>query len=202
MNKAPSDRTRVRTQKQRGIYDWDTIRAILDESPICHVGIADQAQPFVIPMACARDGDDLLLHGHAKSRLIQHLGEGQPACVTITLLDGLVLAKSQFHHSINYRSAVLFGTASRIEEPEEKQRALLKLVAHLSPGREKLARPGNATELKATTILRFKIDEASAKVRTGPPVDDPEDADLDVWIGVIPIYQIEGPPLQADSPYL
>lgn len=180
-----SHRIRVRRRPERARYDRAEIYPIVDAAIICHVGFSVEDQPYVIPMGFARDGECLYLHGPTKGRIMNHLQSGARACVTISHLDGLVLAKSQFHHSMNYRTAILFGTCREIVDPEEKSNALKKLVAHLTPGQENYAREGNAGELKATTLLRFEIEEASAKVRTGPPKDSAEDQKLDIWSGVI-----------------
>ena len=182
-----SKRIKVRRLSDRARYDRAEIYPIVDAAILCHVGFNVDDQPFVIPMAVARDGDTVFLHGPTKGRIMKHLGSGAKACVTITHLDGLVLAKSQFHHSMNYRSAVLFGTCREITDSAEKERALKSLVGHLAAGQETYARPGNDGELKATSLLRFEIEEASAKIRTGPPKDGSEDKDLDIWSGVIPL---------------
>ncbi len=184
---AVSKRIKVRRLSDRARYDRAEIYPILDAAILCHVGFNVEDQPFVIPMALARDGDNLFLHGPTKGRIMKHLSSGAKACVTITHLDGLVLAKSQFHHSMNYRSAVLFGTCREITERGEKAQALTALVSHLAEGQESYARPGNEGELKATSLLKFEIEEASAKIRTGPPKDGSEDNDLDIWSGVIPL---------------
>ncbi|HEU4322793.1 MAG TPA: pyridoxamine 5'-phosphate oxidase family protein [Roseiflexaceae bacterium] len=186
---------RVRRLPKRGHYDRATIDPIVDAALICHVGFVQDGQPFVIPTLHARDGESILLHGASTSRMVQHLAAGEPACLTITHVDGIVLARSVFHHSINYRSAVLFGRAEVIESPEEKQEALARFTERLLPGRWEDARPPNAQELKATGVLRFTIESASAKIRTGPPGDDPEDADLPVWAGVLPLHTRFGTPL-------
>lgn len=182
---AVSTRIKVRRYSDRARYDRKDIYPIVDAAILCHVGFAEGGQPFVIPMAFARDGDALYLHGSARGRILKHLGSGAKVCVTITHLDGLVLAKSQFHHSMNYRSAVLFGACREVLDKKEKARGLKALVKHLAEGQEAYAREGDEGELKATTLLKFAIEEASAKVRLGPPKDAPEDKSLDIWSGVI-----------------
>lgn len=182
-----TDRARVRRHPERGSLDRLLVHAILDEGFVAHVGFAADAQPFVIPMAYGRAGDRLILHGAAPSRLMDALAAGVQACVTVTLVDGLVLARSTFSHSMNYRSVVCFGRAHRLEADDEKRRALDALVEHLIPGRSREARGPNARELDATAVLEFAIEEASAKVRSGPPKEPPADVDLPVWAGVIPL---------------
>jgi nitroimidazol reductase NimA-like FMN-containing flavoprotein (pyridoxamine 5'-phosphate oxidase superfamily) len=181
------DRTQVRRQPDRGRYDRETIDAILDEGLVCHLGFVAGGQPYVIPTLYARVGDSLYVHGSAASRMLRHLATGARVCVTVTLLDGLVLARSVFHHSMNYRSVVVLGTATLVTG-DEKRRALHALTEHLAPGRWDEARRPTAKELKATSLLQLPIDEASAKLRTGPPKDDPDDEDLPVWAGVVPVH--------------
>jgi hypothetical protein len=183
----PADRIRVRREPERGRYDRETIDAILDEALICHLGFAVDEQPYVIPTLHARVGDTLYVHGSAASRMLRQLSSGVPVCATVTLFDGLVLARSVFNHSVNYRSVVVFGTATPVAD-DEKRDALHALTDQLAPGRWDEARQPTATELKATWILALPIDEASAKVRTGPPKDEPEDEDLPVWAGVVPVH--------------
>jgi len=190
-------RTRVKRLPDRGSYDRALVHAILDEGIICHVGITVEGQPFVLPMAYARRGDALLLHGSSASRLLKSLAGGIHACVTVTHLDGLVIARSTFHHSMNYRSVVALGTATPILDPERKLQALADLVEHLVPGRGPDARPPNDQEMKATTILDFPLTEVSAKVRSGPPGDEPEDLALPHWAGVIPMTTQYGHPEAA-----
>ena len=185
-------RSQVKRVRERGTHEKEIIARILDEGLIAHVGFQTERQPFVIPMAYARRGDLLLLHGSVGSRLVRRLGGGIPACVTVTLLDGLVLARSAFHHSMNYRSVVAFGTARRIVGEAEKRRALDALVEHLVPGRTQDARRPNDPELTGTEVLEMPLDEATAKVRTGPPKDEPEDMDMLIWAGVIPLRQQVG----------
>jgi nitroimidazol reductase NimA-like FMN-containing flavoprotein (pyridoxamine 5'-phosphate oxidase superfamily) len=190
-----SDRVRLRRKRERGTYERASIDAILDEALIAHVGIADElGQPFVIPMLHARQGDTVYLHGSPASRTLRALRGGSRLCLTVSLLDGLVLARSVMHHSANYRSAMLLGEARSVEGVEEKLAALQAIVEHIVPGRWAEARPPSENELKATSILALEIDEASAKVRTGPPLDDEEDYELPVWAGVIPIVSDFGEP--------
>jgi nitroimidazol reductase NimA-like FMN-containing flavoprotein (pyridoxamine 5'-phosphate oxidase superfamily) len=183
----PSDRTRVRRVPQRGAYERETIEAILDETLISHVGFVHEGQPVVIPTLHARLGDRLYLHGSAASRMLRTLEKGVPVCVTATLVDGIVLARSAFHHSVNYRSVVVFGTATLIEPGDETAKALELFTEKLVPGRWADVRPPTRQELKGTKVLSLPLDEASAKVRTGPPIDDDEDYDLPVWAGVLPL---------------
>jgi nitroimidazol reductase NimA-like FMN-containing flavoprotein (pyridoxamine 5'-phosphate oxidase superfamily) len=187
MSKAPTERTRVRRVPQRGQYERDTIEAILDETLISHVGFVHDGQPVVIPMLHARLGDRLYLHGSAASRILRALSKGVPVCATATLVDGLVLARSAFHHSVNYRSVVVFGTAALVEPGEETAKALELFTEKLLPGRWDDVRPPTRQELKGTKVLTLPLDEASAKVRTGPPIDEDEDYDLPVWAGVLPL---------------
>jgi uncharacterized protein len=183
-----SDRVRLRRKRERGRYDRRTIDAILDEALIAHLGIADEhGQPFVTPTLHARSGDVVYLHGSTAGRTLRALDAGAPVCLTVSLLDGLVLARAAMHHSANYRSAMLLGLARPVDSPQEKLAALEAIVEHIVPGRWAEARPPDENELKATAVLALPIDEASAKVRTGPPVDDEEDLSLPVWAGVIPL---------------
>jgi uncharacterized protein len=181
------DHLRVRREPKRAHYDRETIDAILDEALYCHLGFAVDDQPFVIPTLHARVGDVLYVHGSAASRMLRHLSGGFRACVTVTLLDGLVLAKSVFNHSINYRSVVVLGNATLVEG-DEKLVALRAFTEQIAPGRWDEARRPSAKELKATWIVSLPLDEVSAKVRTGPPDDEPEDLDLPVWSGAVPIH--------------
>ncbi|MDH3254620.1 MAG: pyridoxamine 5'-phosphate oxidase family protein [Acidobacteriota bacterium] len=190
-------KTTVRRLPKRGRYDSRTLHAILDEGVVCHVGFAVDGQPYVLPMSYARDGERLFLHGSVASRLMGHLAESVEACVTVTLVDGLVLARSQFHHSMNYRSVVAFGRARAVREPEEKRIALRALVEHLVPGRGDDSRPPSPEELAATEVVEFPLHEASAKVREGPPGDATGDLGLDHWAGVIPLDQVAGSPVAA-----
>ncbi len=177
------------------VYDEAAIHAILDEGLICHVGFVVDGQPYVIPTIHVRIGETLYFHGSPASRMLRTMGQGVPVCVTVTLLDGLVLARSAFHHSMNYRSAVVFGTARLVDDPGEKGRALHGLSDHLIPGRWQEVRVPSPQELKATLVLALPIDEASAKARTGPPIDDEEDYALPVWAGVLPLRTVAGEPV-------
>ena len=179
------DRIRIKREPQRGRYDRETIEAILDEALISHLGFAVDGQPFVIPTLHARVGEVVYVHGSAASRMMRQLDAGTPVCLTATIFDGLVLAKSVFNHSVNYRSVVLFGTA---KAADDKRAALRALTEQLAPGRWDEARQPTEQELKATSILALPIDEASAKVRSGPEEDEPEDVDLPVWSGVVPVH--------------
>jgi nitroimidazol reductase NimA-like FMN-containing flavoprotein (pyridoxamine 5'-phosphate oxidase superfamily) len=183
---APSARTRVRRLPKRGAYDRDTVHAILDEGLVCHVAFVHQGHPVVLPTGYGRDGDTLYLHGSVASRMLRSLAEGLDVAVTVTLLDGLVLARSAFHHSMNYRSVVVFGRAVVIEDPAEKLRALRCLSDHLVPGRWDHVRPPTEGEVRATSVLALPLAEASAKARSGPPLDDDEDYALPIWAGVLP----------------
>ena len=182
-----TERTRVRRIPKRGAYDRASVYQILDEGFICHVGFTVDEKTFVIPTGYARIGDNLLIHGSAASRMMREMISGIEVCVTVTLIDGLVLARSAFHHSMNYRSVVVFGTAELVENETEKYEALRLFTEHIVPQRWDDVRPPTAKELKATTVLRLPIQEASAKVRTGNPVDDEADYDLNIWAGVIPV---------------
>jgi uncharacterized protein len=189
-------RTTVRRLAARGAYDRDTIYAILDEAYICHVGFVVDGHPFVIPTIHARVGDTLYFHGSAASRMLRSLRDGVDACVTVTLLDGLVLARSAFHHSMNYRSVVVLGMGREVTDRVEKLHALDAIVEHVVLGRSKIARPPNESEIRQTMVIAMPLAEASAKVRTGPPLDDEPDYALDVWAGVIPISLAKGEPIQ------
>jgi uncharacterized protein len=188
----PTARTRIVREPQRAVYDRDAINQILDEAFLCHVGFAVDTQPYVIPTSYGRDGDVLYIHGSAASRMLRNLDQGAPVCVTVTLLDGLVLARSVFNHSMNYRSVVILGTATLVEDPGEKLAALRALSEHIIPGRWDDSRQPNEKELKATSVLRLPIDEFSAKVRVGPAVDDEEDYSFPTWAGVIPLRMTVG----------
>jgi nitroimidazol reductase NimA-like FMN-containing flavoprotein (pyridoxamine 5'-phosphate oxidase superfamily) len=182
----PDKRIRITREPQRGRYDRETIDAILDEALLCHLGFEVDGQPYVIPTLHARVGDTVYVHGSAASRMLRQLADGVRVCLTVTLFDGLVLARSVFNHSVNYRSVVLLGTA-RLVPDDEKAEALRALTEQLAPGRWEEARQPTAKELKATWILALPIEEASAKVRNGPPEDEPEDEHLPVWAGVVPV---------------
>lgn len=182
-----SPRTTVRRLPQRADYDRATVEAILDEALICHIGYVVEGSPVVIPTIHWRDGNELYFHGSAASRMLRSLERGVDACVTVTLLDGLVMARSAFHHSMNYRSVVVVGKARAVTDREERLRALAALVEHVCAGRNKDVRPPNESELRQTLVLALPINEASAKIRTGGPVDDEEDYALGTWAGVIPL---------------
>ena len=183
----PTPRTRVVREPERGIYDREAVYRILDEGFLCHVGFAVDAQPFVIPTSYGRKDSSLYIHGSAASRMLRQMKQAVPVCVTVTLLDGLVLARSLFNHSMNYRSAVILGKATLVDDADEKLAALRILAEHILPGRWDDARQPNERELKATSVLRVPIEEFSAKVRTGPPIDDEEDYSSPIWAGVIPL---------------
>lgn len=189
-----TDRNKVKRLPKRGHYDPETIFNILDAGFLCHVGFVVNGQPFVIPTSYGRKGDTIYLHGSSKSRMLNNLEAGIPVCLTVTHVDGLVLARSAFHHSMNYRSAVIFGTAHEVED-EEKEQALFLISENILKGRWDEVRAPNDKELKATSVLRLDIESASAKVRTGPPGDDEEDYALPVWAGVVPLSQAAGAPL-------
>lgn len=183
----PTERTKLKRIPKHGNFERETIYQILDEAFICHVGFAVDNQPFVIPTSFARIGDCLIIHGSAASRMMKNLSEGIDVCVTVTLIDGLVLARSAFHHSMNYRSVVIFGKAELINDETEKLNALKAFSEHIIPNRWSEVRPPTANELKATTVLALPLHEASAKVRTGDPVDDEADYVMNIWAGVIPL---------------
>ncbi len=184
-----TERNQVKRVAKRGHYDRETVHRILDEGLICHVGFVQDQQPVVIPTLYARQGDTLILHGAKTSRMLQCIQAGHPVSVTVTLVDGLVVARSVFHHSMNYRSVVLFGRGRLIEPDEEKLQALEVLTEHILRGRWGDARKPNRQELDATSVVTVAIESASAKVRTGPPADDEEDYQLPIWAGVIPLRQ-------------
>jgi len=188
----PTTRTRVVREPDRAVYDRDEVYRLLDEGFICHVGFAVDGQPFVIPTSYGRKDANLYVHGSAASRMLRQLKTAVPVCVTVTLLDGLVLARSVFNHSMNYRSAVILGKASLVDNAQEKLAALRVLSEHILPGRWDDARQPNERELKATSVLRVPIEEFSAKVRTGPPIDDEEDYSFPAWAGVIPLEMTVG----------
>jgi uncharacterized protein len=184
---APTPRTRVAREPQRALYDRETINRILDEAFLCHVGFAVDGQPYVIPTSYGRQDDILYIHGSAASRMLRNLDKGVPVCVTVTLLDGLVLARSVFNHSMNYRSVVILGSATLVDDPAEKLEALRLLSEHIIPQRWDDARQPDEKELKATSVLRLPIQEFSAKVRVGAAIDDEEDYAFPTWAGVIPL---------------
>jgi uncharacterized protein len=192
-----TDRTVLRRLPKRGSHDLKDVYAILDAAFLAHVGFSVNGQPFVIPTLYGRDGDKLYLHGSAASRMLRELGSGAPACVTVALIDGLVLARSAFHHSMNYRSVVAFGIARKIEDAARKTHALRVISENVIAGRWRDVRGPTENELKATTVLEFSIEDASAKVRTGPPLDDEEDYALAVWAGVLPL-KLEARTLEPD----
>jgi uncharacterized protein len=188
MTAPPSPRTTVRRLPERARYDRDLVHSVLDEGLICHLGfVAADGGPVVIPTTYARDGEDVIVHGSPASRMLRLGRSGADVCLTVTLLDGMVLARSTFHHSMNYRSVVVFGRATEVTDLTEKARVLDLLVEHLVPGRTASARTASPKELRSTLVLRLPLSEASAKVRTGPPVDDAEDMGLPVWAGVLPV---------------
>jgi uncharacterized protein len=191
----PTARTRVVREAHRGVYERAAAYEILDEGFICHVGFGMDGQPFVIPTAYGRSGDNLYIHGSAASRMLRNLDNGVPVCITVTLLEGLVLARSIFNHSMNYRSVVVLGTAVAVLDAKEKLEALKLLSEHILPGRWAESRQPNEKELKQTLVLRLPIEEFSAKVRQGPPIDDEEDYKFPTWAGVIPLEMVPGPPI-------
>jgi uncharacterized protein len=197
---APTERTALKRLPQRGSYDREVVYRILDEGFVCHVGFAVDGQPFVIPTAYGRVGDTLYIHGSAASRAMRGLSGGVPVCVTVTLVDGLVLARSAFHHSINYRSVVILGAATVVAAAEEKMTALRAFTEHVIPGRWDDVREPNEQELKGTTVLALPLLEVSAKIRTGPPKDDEEDMAIPVWAGELPLRITAGSPV--DDPQL
>jgi nitroimidazol reductase NimA-like FMN-containing flavoprotein (pyridoxamine 5'-phosphate oxidase superfamily) len=197
-NATSTSRTRVVREPQRAVYDRDAIHQILDEAFLCHVGFVVDGQPYVIPTSYGRDKDVLYIHGSAASRMLRNLDRGIPVCITVTLLDGLVLARSVFNHSMNYRSVVILGTAILVNEPAEKLAALRALSEHIIPQRWDDARQPNEKELKATSVLRLPIHEFSAKVRIGPAVDDEEDYSFPTWAGVIPFDTTVGPAIRDE----
>jgi nitroimidazol reductase NimA-like FMN-containing flavoprotein (pyridoxamine 5'-phosphate oxidase superfamily) len=193
-----SDRVRVKRHPERGSYDRAEAYAILDEGLIAHVGLTGDRGPVVIPMLYARDGDRLLLHGSPASRLLRAAAKGTEVCVTVTLVDALVLARSAFHHSANYRSVVVLGQATRIDDLDERRAALDVLVEGIVPGRTAEARAANDKELRGTLVLALPLDEMSVKARTGGPIDEDEDYDLDVWAGLLPLPVVPGTPIADD----
>lgn len=195
--KSPRVDTRHRRVAERGGREFETACDFIDQARICHVGFTLDGQPYVVPMAIARRGSDLLIHGSVVSRLMKNLADGLPCCVTVTHLDGLVLARSSFHSSMNYRSVMVFGTAVAIEDAEEKSAALDTLVEHLAPGRLADLRASTRKELNATTILKLPIETFTTKARSGPPSDGAADVDLPIWAGVIPMALTEGEPVPA-----
>jgi uncharacterized protein len=193
-----TDRTRIKRLPQRGDYDRQQMYQILDEGLICHVGFAVEGQPFIIPTAYGRIGDRLYIHGSPASRMLRSLRQGIDVCLTVTLLDGLVLARSAFHHSMNYRSVVVFGTAELVESLEEKNLALEAFTNHVIPDRWAAVRPPSPQELAGTLVLALPLQEASVKLRTGAPIDDETDYTLTVWAGELPLRWVAGEPI-ADA---
>jgi nitroimidazol reductase NimA-like FMN-containing flavoprotein (pyridoxamine 5'-phosphate oxidase superfamily) len=191
----PTGRTEVRRLAKRGVYDKPQIHAILDEGYLCHVGFVVEGQPYVIPTGYVRSGDRIYIHGSAASRMLRTLDQGVDVCLTVTLVDGFVLARSAFHHSMNYRSVVVLGKAWLVTDPDEKRNALRSFTNHILPGRWEEVRQPTEQELKATSVLSLTLDEVSAKVRTGPPIDDEEDYAFPVWAGVVPIRTQVGQPV-------
>jgi nitroimidazol reductase NimA-like FMN-containing flavoprotein (pyridoxamine 5'-phosphate oxidase superfamily) len=194
-----SERSRLRRKRERGSHDRRVIDAVLDEGLVCHVGFHRAGTTFVVPSAYARVGDVVYLHGAVANHMLGALADGCPACLTVTLLDGLVLARSAKHHSMNFRSVMLFGTARPVTDEPEKRAALAAVVEHMAPGRSADARPPTAEELRATRTLAFPIEEGSAKVRTGGPVEDPADLGLGVWAGEVPLRLVAGTPVADDG---
>ena len=188
-------RTKVKRHPERGVYEREAIHAILDEALVCHVGFVVDGQPFVIPTIHARVGDTLYIHGSPASRMLKTLGDGVDVCVTATLVDGIVFARSWFHHSLNYRSAMVFGRARPVTDPAEKEAALAAVVEHIAAGRSDDSRWPSEKETRTTEVLALEISDASAKVRTGPPKDAAEDLELPVWAGVLPLSLVPGEPL-------
>jgi uncharacterized protein len=194
----PTERTKVRRLNKRAVYDKTLVHEILDQGFLCHLGFSVDGLPYVIPTLYARSGDRLYLHGSGASRTLKTLSQGVDVCATITLVDGYVLARSAFHHSMNYRSVVVLGRARLVTEPEERMQALRTLTNHLVPERWDEVREPNDLELKQTMVLALSLEEVSAKVRTGPPVDDEEDYATPIWAGVVPISTRLGEPIPDD----
>ena len=196
MTLVQTDRTKLKRLPKRGHFDRETVYGILDEGFICHVGFAPEGQPFVIPTGYARVDDKIYIHGSQASRMLRTLSGGLDTCVTVTIVDGLVLARSAFHHSMNYRSVVIFGRATIVEDREEKIEALVALSEHIIHGRWAEVREPTEQEMRMTTVLALPLVEASAKIRTGPPLDDEEDYAMNVWAGVIPLKLEAGEPVK------
>lgn len=192
-----TERTKVRRRAGRGSHDPATVFGILDEALVCHVGFTLAGQPYVLPTAHVRVDDRLYFHGAMANRMLGALAEGVPCCVTVTIVDGLVFARSAFHHSMNYRSVVVLGTATLVNDPEEKRRALHSLVERMQAGRSARCRPPAEAEIAATALVCVPVAEASAKVRRGPPIDAPEDQSLPYWAGVVPVQLTYGAPESA-----
>jgi nitroimidazol reductase NimA-like FMN-containing flavoprotein (pyridoxamine 5'-phosphate oxidase superfamily) len=191
----PTPRTRVVREADRAVYDRETVYRILDEGFLCHTGFVVDGQPFVIPTSYGRKDASLFIHGSAASRMLRQFKDGVPVCITVTLLEGLVLARSIFNHSMNYRSVVVLGKATLVEDPAEKLEALRILSEHILPGRWADSRQPNERELKATSVLRVPLEEFSAKVRQGPAIDDEEDYSFPTWAGVVPLKMVAGTPI-------
>jgi uncharacterized protein len=192
-----TERTRIYRKPGRGSYDRDLVHSILDEALTCHVGFVQDGQPFVIPTIHARVGETLFLHGAKGNRMLKALIDGTPCCVTVTLVDELVLARAALHHSLNYRSVMVLGEAREVTDPEEKERGLRTVVNHIAPGRPEEIRGADETDLKSTRVLAIPIEEASAKVRTGPPIDEEKDLELPSWAGQLPLTSGTGDPIPA-----
>ncbi|HUF52204.1 MAG TPA: pyridoxamine 5'-phosphate oxidase family protein [Dehalococcoidia bacterium] len=190
-------RTTLKRRPERGAHDWDTIAAILDEGLYCHIGFEAEGQPYAIPTNYGREGSTLYIHGSSASRMVRSLSGGIPLCFTVTIIDGLILARATFHNSINYRSVMVLGTAHLIEDEAEKMRGLEIVTEHIIRGRWADSRPPTRQEMKGTGVLRMEVEEASAKVRTGFPKDEPEDMDFPVWAGRIPLSLVAGEPETA-----
>jgi uncharacterized protein len=191
----PTPRTRVVREPDRAVYDRETVYRILDEGFLCHAGFVVDGQPFVIPTSYGRKDASLYIHGSAASRMLRQFKDGVPVCITVTLLEGLVLARSIFNHSMNYRSVVILGKATLVDDPTEKLEALRILSEHILPGRWDDSRQPNERELKATSVLHVPIEEFSAKVRQGPAIDDEEDYSFPTWAGVVPLEMLAGKPI-------
>ena len=196
----PTERTRLKRTHERGHYDRETVYAILDAGLMCHVGYVIDGQPYVTPTAYWRTGDRVYWHGSSASKMLRHLKQGPRVCFTVALMDGLVLARSGFHTSVNYRSVMAFGQAEVITGEADKLACLEAMMERIVPGRWAGLKPPTRQELKATTVVSLKLEEVAAKIRTGPPIDEPEDYDLDVWAGVVPVTTALGPP--EDDPKL
>jgi uncharacterized protein len=193
----PTKRTRVYRKPGRASYDRDLVHSILDEALVCHVGFVQDGQPYVIPTIHAREGETLYLHGARGNRMLGALGDGTACCLTVTLVDELVLARAALHHSLNYRSVMVLGTAREVTDPDEKERAVRTVVEHIAPGRAEEVRGADATDLESTRVLSLPIEEASAKVRSGPPVDEKADLELPYWAGRLPLTLGTGQPVSA-----
>ena len=187
-----TSRTTLKRRASRGTHDREAIYAILDEGFVCHIATTIDGKPYALPTAYARQGDRILLHGSSGNRMFRALADGAECCLNVSLVDGLVLARSAFHHSVNYRCVVLFGHADKVVEPEEKRLALRDIVDHIVPGRSEQVRGPNDEEIAQTIVLSIPIEEASAKIRSGPPVDDEADYALEIWAGVVPLPVVAG----------